>query len=77
MLICWLDPMSLNIEKKAREPRPYHVHHKHEQVGIVHGTLFLYYFLHFRLQESCRKSIPVDVFASMLPGSNFPKISKA
>ena len=21
-LICWLDPMSLNIEKKAREPRP-------------------------------------------------------
>ena len=25
MLICWLDPMSLNIEKKAREPRPHHV----------------------------------------------------
>ena len=24
-LICWLDPMSLNIEKKAREPRPHHV----------------------------------------------------
>ena len=24
-LFCWLDPMSLNIEKKAREPRPHHV----------------------------------------------------
>ena len=23
-LICWLDPVSLNIEKKATEPRPHH-----------------------------------------------------
>ena len=45
---------------------------------MVRGTLFLYYILRFRLQESFEK---VDVFASevakMLPGSNFPKISKA
>ena len=77
--------MSLNIEKKAREPRPHHVL-KHPQTrtgwnSTWYCTLFLYYFLHFRLQESCRKPIPVDVFASevakMLPGSNFPKVSKA
>ena len=52
--------MSLNIDKKAREPRPHHVL-KHPQ-GITHGTLFLYYILHFRLQEFLGKFDPCRCF---------------
>ena len=78
-LICWLDPMSLNIEKKAREPRPHHVL-KHPQTRTGWNSTWYTVPLLFAFQASGILE-KVDVFASevakMLPGSNFPKISKA
>ena len=69
--------MSLNIEKKAREPRPHHVL-KHPQTRTGwNNTWHTVPLLLFAFQASGSLVMFASEVAKMLPGSNFPKIAKA